>query len=267
AFPAWYRTDNRTAIIANLITACVDQGIKGLILESYGEGNFPSGNPDTPQEGATYRALADANDRGVIIVDCTQVLAGVVNDSAYAAGAWLPTVGALCPADMTPMAAFAKLMILMAAAKHHNWTHATVKTLFQTNLLGEMISVNRLDSRTNTTLLANMTITALDGSATLTNDPVRGPVLTENRDSKKKVLWSAFSVPPSAAEMPGRLIMQNDGNLVYYNRQSKPIWASNTWKGEVSSSFLTLSGSVDDGNLKLQVYDYLHGQVTRTLYS
>ncbi len=264
AFPAWYNTTTSTAIIANLITACVGQGIKGLILESYGEGNFPSGNPDNPADGATYQALSKANASGVIIVDCTQVLAGVVNDSAYAAGAWLPAVGALCPADMTPMAAFAKLMILMAAAQHNNWPAATVKTLFQTNLLGEMISIDRLDSRTDAELLPNLTVTALDGSATLTNDPVKGPVLA---DSDKNVLWSAFSVAPAMGLMPGRLIMQNDGNLVFYSRYNAPMWATNTGNSDGASSFLTLAGSVSDGSLTLGVYDYSRGTVTATLYS
>lgn len=40
AFPAWYDMANTTAFLANLITACVGQGVKGLVLESYGEGNF-----------------------------------------------------------------------------------------------------------------------------------------------------------------------------------------------------------------------------------
>ncbi len=118
AFPAYYTMTPPGGVLANLINGLVAQGIKGLILESYGEGNFPSGNPDTPNLGAAYQALDAANNAGVVIVDCTQVLSGVVNDSAYAAGAWLPAVGALSPADMTPMAALAKLMILMTAAAY-----------------------------------------------------------------------------------------------------------------------------------------------------
>ncbi|HVR07169.1 MAG TPA: asparaginase domain-containing protein, partial [Thermoanaerobaculia bacterium] len=118
AFPAYYPvgSDPGNSVIASLITACVGTGIKGLILESYGEGNFPSGDPDNPSAGAIYQALLAANNEGVILVDCTQVLSGVVNDSAYAAGAWLPGVGALNPADMTPMAALAKLIALATVA-------------------------------------------------------------------------------------------------------------------------------------------------------
>ena len=146
SFPAWYNSGNTTALIAQLINACVGTGIKGLILESYGEGNFPSGNPDNAPQGAIYQALNTANKNGVIIVDCTQVLSGTVNDNAYAAGAWLPNAGALSPQDMTPMAAFAKLMVLMSAAGYsgNNWTPVQVKNLLQLNLLGEMVNASRL---------------------------------------------------------------------------------------------------------------------------
>jgi L-asparaginase len=269
AFPAWYQFNNTTGacsgLLASLINACVAQGIKGLILESYGEGNFPSGNPDKPSAGATYQALNAANAQaGVVIVDCTQVIQGVVNDNAYAAGAWLPAVGALNPADMTPMAAVAKLMILLTSAGYsgNNWSPAVVKRLLQLNLLGEMIDVSRLDGRVNRSLLPSQTLVALDGSATLTNDPARGPILT---DSTGKLLWSPLS-SPSASQMPGQLIMQNDGNLVFYSRYNSPMWATNTGVSDGASSMLVLGGSASNGTLTLTVYDYSRNNTTSTLY-
>ncbi len=274
AFPAWYSfpgyptpTSPCAGLIANLLKACTGAGIKGLILESYGEGNFPSGNPDTPSGGATYQALKAANDNGVVIVDCTQVISGVVNNNAYAAGAWLPAVGALSPADMTPMAAFAKLMVLLTSAGYNNWAAADVKRLMQLNLLGEMIDVSRLDSRASAALLPGQSLTALDGSATLTNDPVLGPVLT---DSANKTLWAALQ-SPSATDMPGRLIMQNDGNLAYYSRNNGAMWASNTGVSTGASSMLVLSGSTNPqsiyGSLSLSVYSYSSGETTAILYA
>ncbi len=270
AFPAWYTfagyptsTSPCSGIIANLINACVAQGIKGLILESYGEGNFPSGNPDTPQDGATYQALMAANNSGVIIVDCTQVITGVVNNSAYAAGAWLPSVGALNPADMTPMATFAKLMVLLTSATYNQWTAQDVKYLLQLNLLGEMMDVNRMDSRGNTSLLSGQSLSTLDGSATLLNDPVLGPILT---DSNGTCLWAALS-NPQAEHMPGQLIMQNDGNLVYYSRYNSAMWATNTHVGSGAPSMLILNGSTSDNSLSLQVYNYATNTVSTTLYS
>lgn len=269
AFPAWYGYNNTTGILSQLITACVGQNIKGLVLESYGEGNYPSGCPDTPSKGAVYQALQAANNKGVIIVDCTQVLAGVVNDNAYAAGAWLPAVGALNPADMTPMAALGKLMILMTAAGYglNRWTPAQVKTLFQMNLVGEMMSVSLLDSRINSQLLSGESLNALDGSSTLTNDPVLGPVLTGTANNNTQVLWKAFpGSAPAATDMPGKLIMQNDGNLVYYSRYNRALWATNTGNPDGASSMLMITGSYSNNSLKLQVLDYSANMVTANLY-
>lgn len=205
-----------------------------------------------------------ANEKGVNIVDCTQVLAGTVNNSAYAAGAWLPEVGALAPADMTPMAALAKLMILMA----QGWNRDQVQTLFQTNLAGEMQSVNQLDSRSNTTLLPGQSLSALDGSARLLNDPQRGPLLIGA--STTSALWQ-LPTPPAASALPGRLVMQDDGNLVFYGRDNQPLWATNTGNPAGASSRLLLSGRYNAetpsaSTLKLQVLNYSANRIAATLY-
>lgn len=267
AFPAWYVVSNdpenpSSGLIASLISAC-NPYIKGLILESYGEGNFPSGDPDNPQNGAVYQALDSANTDGIVIVDCTQVIQGVVNDSAYGAGAWLPEVGALNPNDMTPMAALAKLTVLLASAEYNSWSSDDVKRLLQLNLLGEMLSVSRLDSRTNSVLLPGQKLTTLDGSASLINDTVNGPVL---KDSTDTVLWSALTTP-SADQMPGKLIMQNDGNLVFYSRDNASLWSTDTSASDRAFSMLVLDGSTSDNSLTLTVYDYSNGKTTSTLYS
>ena len=268
AFPAPFNGPASTAYIADLLNACFTAGsggqkvtMGGLILESYGEGNFPSGNPDNPQNGAIYKALDKANNDGVVIVDCTQVIAGTVNNNAYASGAWLPAVGALGPADMTPMAGLAKLTILLAAQSYGGWSTDTVKKLMQLNLQGEMINVSRLDSRANMSLLPGETISALDGSATLHNDPVSGPVLIA---SDKTVLWSLPAA--DASDMPGHLDMQNDGNLVFYNRTGKPTWGSNTHVGMGAPSWLQITGSYGSGDLCLSVFDYMRNQTSAVLY-
>lgn len=269
AFPAKYTMSPASAFIADLINSAVNTGAKGIILESYGEGNFPSGNPDTPADGAIYQALNTADDSGVNIVDCTQVITGTVNNSAYASGAWLPKVGALAPADMSPIAALAKLMIIMTSASGNNWTREQVRALLQTNLTGEMKSVNSLDSRTNTVLLPGQSISTLDGSATLTNDQALGPVLMGV--GCKSPLWS-LPTSPSPNNLPGRLEMQNDGNLVFYSRYNKALWATNTGDPEGASSKLTLIGHYDsttpaNSNVLLQVYNYSAMRVASILYT
>src|SRR5688572_14072091 len=54
--------------------------LQGLVLEAYGIGNGPDQDQDF------LDALADATQRGVVIVDCTQCLEGTVDLSEYAAG-------------------------------------------------------------------------------------------------------------------------------------------------------------------------------------
>src|SRR5947209_482096 len=142
AFPAWFQSDDsaRTSsgLIASIINACVEKGIKGLVLESYGAGNFPSGHPKKFGKGAVYRAIVDANAKGVVIVNSTQVMESAVTYD-YAAGAWLADV-TWNAGDMTPTAALAKLMILLTAAGYpgNNWSPELVKRLFERNLVGEM---------------------------------------------------------------------------------------------------------------------------------
>lgn len=262
AFPAYYSAEKSTAFLATIIRACVQEGAKGLVLESYGEGNFPSGNPDHASEGAIYKALHAANEAGVVIADCTQVLRGSVDDSAYLAGAWLPEVGALAPADMTPMAALAKLMILMTSAAWQKWSPQDVKRLFQLDLLGEKTDASRLDSRGKNVLLAGQSITTPDGSATLQNDPLQGPVL---RTSAGAVLWRPLQ-EPAAPALPGRLIMQNDGNLVFYGRNNGALWATDTGVSSGSSSLLTLSGSSAAENVRLEIYSYSRRTISKVLF-
>jgi L-asparaginase len=243
--------------LADLIRACAGTGLRGMVLQSYGEGNFPSGNPDDAAKGAVYRALQAATDAGMILVDSTQVIAGTVNYSAYAAGAWLPIVGALSAADMTPVAALAKLSILLAASGHAGWSTETVKMLFRRNLRGEMLSLNLLDSRDNAVLLPGQALVALDASAQLLNDPDAGPRLVA---SSGEILWS-----PGVG--PGRLVMRTDGELALYDGQMALIWQAGSGRPDGAASALLLSGSAEHGTLTLTVRDYANGQTVATLYS
>jgi L-asparaginase len=268
AFPARYSQSASTAYMADIVSTIVSTGVTGLILESYGEGNFPSGNPDSPSDGAIYQALNNATNKGVNIVDCTQVISGSVNNSAYASGAWLPNVGALSPADMTPMCALAKLMILASVSDMHGWSRDQLRTLFQTNLAGEMSNVNNLDSRTKKELMPGQFISTLDGSAKLTNDQTAGPVLCVSGSDTP--LWSLPN-RPAVDDLPGRLVMQDDGNLVFYSRYNKALWASNSGNPDGASSKLLLSGNYDtntpeNSNLLLQIYNYSDNTSSVSLY-
>ena len=140
AYPASYHSKKNTSIIATMLDSCINQGIKGLILESYGAGNFPSGNPIDPEAGAVYKILKTAHEQGIIIINSTQVLHATVNSNTYTAGNWLASIGAIGVADMTAMTAFCKLTYLISLKDyHHNaWSLSTIEKLMSTNFIGEI---------------------------------------------------------------------------------------------------------------------------------
>lgn len=135
AFPA----SLTSSPLAAMIRDSVNSGVRGIVLQSFGEGNFPSG-------GGIREALIEANDAGVIIVDSTRVIGGQVGTFHYAAGAWIAETGAISAGDMTPMTAFAKTMILSAMAEHHQWSPEDLRHLIQQNLVGECKMPDQLDS-------------------------------------------------------------------------------------------------------------------------
>lgn len=137
AFPG-YASPGGPAFLARVIDGMAAAGARALVLQSYGEGNFPSGAPGNSEQGANYIALKKAIESGVLVVDSTRVIAGSVGAFHYAAGAWIAEIGAVSARDMTPMAAFAKTMVLMAAAGCHGWNAEVIKRLLGLPLCGEL---------------------------------------------------------------------------------------------------------------------------------
>ena len=82
-------------------------GIKAIVLRTYGAGNAP-----TTQW--FYDAIRAAVDRGKIIVNVTQCIAGGVHTKRYYSGNRLLEAGAISGADITSEAAITKLMHLLA---------------------------------------------------------------------------------------------------------------------------------------------------------
>jgi lysophospholipase len=54
-------------ILTETVRAFLGAPIQGVVLETYGSGNAPNNRPELLQ------AIKEATDRGVIIVNCTQV--------------------------------------------------------------------------------------------------------------------------------------------------------------------------------------------------
>ena len=130
-FPAYYNTNSGDSLAVSMLTQLqsVSPPLKGIVFESFGEGNIP----DFPQ---MQTLLGTFNTQGMIMIDCTQVYAGDVNYNAYATGAWLRGAGVLSGFDMTAIAALTKLTVLIAA--NASAPLETIKTLLGTNLAGEL---------------------------------------------------------------------------------------------------------------------------------
>lgn len=259
AFPAPFASDGSSAYIARLIDAIVSTGAKGIVLESYGEGNFPSGDPDTPRQGAVAKALKAATEAGLVVADATQVEAGTVNATAYASGAWLPWAGAVGIGDMTAIAAFTKTLVLLAEKgwDGNDWEVQTVRDLVRQSLVGECAITDRLGSLGRMRLLPGESLEALDGSAKLTNEHGRGPVLSA---ADGKILWRALA--DVSSNLPGNLIADG-GSVRFVGRDGTTLW--DAVEGGRAAG-LALRGSLADGTFRL-VATTLDGEVAATLFT
>ncbi|MEZ9564798.1 asparaginase [Vibrio artabrorum] len=103
------------------------QPVNAMILLTFGVGNAPQ-NPELLQH------LKEASERGVIVVNLTQCLAGKVNMGGYATGCALAEAGVVSGFDMTPEAALAKLHYLLS----QNLAYEEVKAQMLQVLRGEM---------------------------------------------------------------------------------------------------------------------------------
>lgn len=115
-------------ISADIVRNVLQPPLQGLVMEAYGVGNGPS------NDQGFVATLAEATARGVVIVDCTQCLAGTVDLGDYATGSALAKAGVISGYDLTVEAALAKLVYLFS----QNLPVERIKELIQTNLRGEL---------------------------------------------------------------------------------------------------------------------------------
>lgn len=101
-------------------------GLRAAILRTYGSGNAPK-NPEF------LKVLAEAQQRGVFLVNVTQCTVGSVDANRYVTGAGLTRIGVEPSLDITLEAALTKLMVL--AAEHKDLE--SLRAAFKMDVAGE----------------------------------------------------------------------------------------------------------------------------------
>ena len=101
--------------------------LRGIVMRTYGSGNAPQSSWLTP-------LLRQASQRGVVIVNISQCVAGSVEMGRYDTGYQLKDLGIISGHDSTVEAAITKLMFLLAQYSDPR----TIRSLMSQSIAGEM---------------------------------------------------------------------------------------------------------------------------------
>jgi L-asparaginase len=131
----YHKLDTNVAILKifpgitpNVVDALIQiEGLKGLVLESYGSGNAPT------QEWFINK-LRSAVDKGIVVLNVTQCSAGSVDMGVYETSLGLIEAGVLSGKDITTEAAIAKLMFLLG----QNYSNQEIKEYLSKSMRGEI---------------------------------------------------------------------------------------------------------------------------------
>jgi len=129
------RLDNRVMVLKlfpgitkNVIQHCLQiEGLKGIVLETYGSGNSPS-------EDWFIHTMEEAVDRGLLVFNVSQCNGGRVIQGRYQTSTDLKRVGVLSGGDITTEAAITKMMFVLANENDET----EIKRKMMTPLAGEM---------------------------------------------------------------------------------------------------------------------------------
>jgi L-asparaginase len=242
-FPAYYNSTTGASLLVSMLSQLQSASpqVKGIIFESFGSGNIP----DFAQ---MQTLLQGFNNKGTIMVDCTQVYSGEVNYKIYATGAWLKGAGVIGSYDMIPTAALTKLVVQLAL------NPTQVRTLMATNLAGEITSFYALSGYQNEFLVPGESLFSINGNYQLTNEVTGTLALYDISGTTPQLIWS------QANGAQGRLVMQADCNLVFYNKDFQPLWSSGTQQIGTNAVFQVNS----DGSLSIN--DLYTGALISRIY-
>ncbi len=102
------------------------KGLKAVVMKTYGSGN-------APQKEWFIRLLADATQRGIVIVNITQCQTGMVEMARYETGLQLLEAGVISGYDSTVESVLTKLMFLLG----HNLTPQEIRNNMNRSIAGE----------------------------------------------------------------------------------------------------------------------------------
>lgn len=102
-------------------------GLKALVLETFGSGNAPA-------RDEFLKLIKSAIEKGLVVVNVTQCMTGIVEQGKYATSMELQKIGVISGKDISTEAAITKLMFLLGKYPDP----VQVKTLFQTPIRGEI---------------------------------------------------------------------------------------------------------------------------------
>ena len=238
-FPAYYQSGDNESLLVSMLENIENSSpaLKGIIFEAYGEGNIPD-------YSSMQQLLSKMNADGKVLIDCTQVFAGDVNYNAYATGAWLKDAGVVGGHDMTPIAALAKLIILIA--QNPSASQDQLKQSMSEDVAGELTAYYAISGYQNQFLMPSECLYSANGNYQFVNDSSGALILYNTTDEQNpKEVWK------QQMSSTGRLVMQSDNNLVYYDLDHNPLWATNTATIGHNSYFAV----GNDGSLSLYNFD------------
>lgn len=112
-----------------LFESIMTEQLKGVVLETFGAGNIPSGSA-----GEMIPIIKKAYDNGTLIVVCSQCVQGTVTLGAYETSKTLKDIGAVTGKNMTTEAALTKLIYLFS--RHYDID--LIRKKMSENLRGEI---------------------------------------------------------------------------------------------------------------------------------